>query len=965
MSTPILATKLYIPPPRPNRITRPRLLERLHAGLHKKLTLISAPAGFGKTALVGEWVASCRAQVAWLSLDERDSDPICFLTYLVAALQTMPQATTPTKPNSAQIGKGVMALLQSPQPPRDPSGREAVLTALLNEIATISDQLILILDDYHLIDDDGNDGVRVQGSSALRDGIGAIDETLTFLLDHLPPQMHLVITTREDPSLPLARYRVRGQLTEVRASDLRFTAAEAAEFLNQVMGLTLTTGEIAALERRTEGWIAGLQLAALSMQGRTDVQEFIKAFTGDNRYVVDYLVEEVLQQQPEQLRMFLLQTSILDQLSAPLCDAVIGLKNGQKNEQEHEQQNLQQVGQGDGREMLETLERGNLFVIPLDDNRQWYRYHYLFADVLQARLLVEAPDLVPRLHQRASAWYAAHGLRADAIRHALTATDFEYAAGLIELAWRTMDRSFQEATWLGWVKALPAELIRNRPVLSAGYGWALLDTGELTAAEPRLQDAERWLEVVEVRERSAAMSAGMVVVDEGEFESLPATIAAARAYLAQALGDLSSAEMYARQALDLLPEDDDFYRGIPSVILGLAYWANGDLALARHSFTDAIASFQMAGNTLFVISSIYVLAAIRMAQGRLHEAFSTYQQGLQLAAEQGQGFAATSANLHRGISEIQLEWNDLAAAAQHLQKSEELGEAAGLPERSHRLSIAQADLKQGQGDLDGALTLLDKAARLYKRDRTPDLRPIAALKARVWIRQGRLSNALEWVQQQGITVEDELSYLREFEHLTLARVLIAHAQTTAQSGPHSDNQVAGTLDAVSEFLARLLPAAQAGQRTGSIIEILLLQALLLDEQDADAQAIDALAAALQLGQPEGYVRCFVDEGEALIPLLRRAATQGIEPKYVTTLLQALQEETATVDVAQPLVEPLSERELELLALVADGLSNQQIADTLVISLATTKKHMSNILGKLAAGNRTEAVRRAQDLQLLS
>ena len=446
MSTPILATKLYIPPPRPKVVLRPRLIERLNEGLfRRKLTLISAPAGFGKTTLVSEWVAGCERPVAWLSLDEGDNDPTRFLTYLVAALQTI----------AAKIGAGVLAVLQSPQPPPI----ESILTALLNEIATIPDHFILVLDDYHVIDSK------------------PIDHALTFLLEHLPPQMHLVITTREDPQLPLARLRARGQLTELRAADLRFTPAEAADFLNQVMGLNLSAEDIAALETRTEGWIAGLQLAALSMQGREDIASFIQAFTGSHRFVLDYLVEEVLQHQPEHIRSFLLQTAILDRFCAPLCNAV--------TERE------------DGKEMLDVLERSNLFLIPLDDQRQWYRYHHLFADVLQAHLMEAQPDQVSSLHQRASAWYERNGLRSDAIRHALAAQDFERAAGLIELAWPADEGSIQITTWLGWVKTLPDELVHTRPVLNVWYAYALLGSGEMEAAEARLKDAERWLEPAE------------------------------------------------------------------------------------------------------------------------------------------------------------------------------------------------------------------------------------------------------------------------------------------------------------------------------------------------------------------------------------------------------------------------------------------------------------------------------------
>ena len=382
MSTPVLATKLYFPPPRFNAVPRSRLTERLDESLQGKLALISAPAGFGKTTLLSEWASGCGMPAAWLSLDDGDNDATRFLTYLVAALQTV----------APDIGEGVLGVLRSPQPPPI----ESILTALLNEIALFPDDFILVLDDYHVV------------------GARAVDDALVFLLEHMPPQMHLIVATREDPQLPLARLRARGQLTELRATDLCFTSEESAQFLKGMMSLNLSAGDIAALEDRTEGWIAGLQLAALSMRGREDVPEFIRSFAGDNRYVVEYLVEEVLHRQPELIRSFLLQTSILERLTGPLCDAV--------------------TGQEDGRVMLEAVERGNLFVVPLDDERRWYRYHHLFADVLQARLLAEQPDRALTLHQRASAWYERSGSPADAIRHALTAQDFERASGLVELA---------------------------------------------------------------------------------------------------------------------------------------------------------------------------------------------------------------------------------------------------------------------------------------------------------------------------------------------------------------------------------------------------------------------------------------------------------------------------------------------------------------------------------------------------
>src|SRR5258708_2802786 len=545
MPTPILATKLYLPRLRPNVVSRLHLLERLNEGLHGNLTLIAAPAGFGKTTLVSQWLAGGSRPTAWLSLDEGENDLTRFLTYLVAALQTI----------AATIGEGVLGVLQSSQPPPT----EAMLTALLNDITTLPDNFVLVLDDYHVI------------------AAKPVDLALTYLVEHLPPQMHLVIATREDPDLPLARLRARGHLTELRANDLRFTLSEAAAFLDQVMGLSLSVQDITRLSDRTEGWIAGLQLAALSMQGHQDVPGFIRAFAGDHRYIVDYLVEEVLQRQPEPIRSFLLQTAMLDRLHGPLCDAV--------------------TGQEEGNARLEALERGNFFVVPLDDKRHWYRYHHLFAAVLSAHFTPEQPDHVATLHRRARAGYEQQGSAADAIRHALAAQDFERAADLVELAVPAMRRSRQETMVLGWLKALPDQLVRARPVLSVHYAGTLLLSGELEGVEARLRDAERWLDTkADMGELALASSAEMVVVDEEEFRRLPASIAVYRAAQAQALGDVAATVKYARRVLDLLPEEEHLGRGAAAALLGLAYWTSGDLEAAHRTYADGMASVQKAGH---------------------------------------------------------------------------------------------------------------------------------------------------------------------------------------------------------------------------------------------------------------------------------------------------------------------------------------------------------------------------------
>ncbi len=816
----------------------------------------------------------------------------------------------------------MLAVLQSPQPP----STESILTALLNEITTIPDHFILVLDDYHVIDSK------------------PVDNVLTFLLEHLPPQMHLVIASREDPHLPLARLRARGQLTELRAADLRFTPAEAAEFLNRVMGLNLSAEDIAALETRTEGWIAGLQLAALSMQGRSDTASFIQAFTGSHRFVLDYLVEEVLQRQPEDIRSFLLKTAILDRLSGSLCDAV--------------------TGREDGKGMLETLERGNLFIIPLDDQRQWYRYHPLFAEVLQARLIDEQPDQVFSLHQRASEWYEHNGSAADAIRHALAAKDFERAAILIELAVPEMRRNRQEATVteLGWLKALPDELVHFRPVLSVAYAFALFGGGELEAVEPRLRDAERWLDTpADMRARPESPAAGMVVVDEEEFRRLPGMIALLRAAQALARGDMPEAVKNARRVLDLAPEDAHLMLGGAASVLGLAAWASGDLEAARRMTADGMANVRLAGYISPAIGGAIVLADIQIAQGRLHEAMTTYERALQWATEPGAPVLRGAADMYVGMSDLHREHNDLKTATQHLLTSQALGELAGLQQNPYRWCAAMARIREAQGDLDGALDLLDQAERLYDGNFSPNVRPIATRKTRVWVAQGRLGEALGWAREQGLSVENELSYLHEFDHITLARVLLARYQS---------DRADGSISEVMGLLERLLKAAEEGGRKGSVIEILVLQAIAYHAQGDLPAALLPLQHALALAEPEGYVRMFLDEGSSMMQLLREASAREIMPDYTDKLLAAFEaekqksEDKPDLPPAQPLIEPLSQRELKILQLIAQGLSNREIGERLFLALDTIKGHNRKIFDKLQVQSRTEAIARARELGLL-
>lgn len=906
MSVPILSTKLFIPPPLLKVVLRPRLNERFNEGIQKKLTLISAPAGSGKTTLLSEWVAGCERPVGWLSLDESDHDPARFLIYLISALQTI----------SPNLGAGLLDLLQSPQPPPV----ESVLPALLNEITAIPGDFILVLDDYHTVDSN------------------PIDNVLAFLIEHTPPGMHLVIATREDPALPIPRLRARGQLVELRATDLRFNPTEAAEFLSHVMDLNLSAEEVTALESRTEGWITGLQLAALSMQGRQDISGFIRAFAGDHRYIVDYLVEEVLRRQPEAVRSFLLQTSILDRLSGPLCHAV--------------------TGQEDSSDRLDALERGNFFVIPLDDQRHWYRYHHLFADFLRMHLKVEQPDQVSALHSRASEWYEHNGSAADAIRHALAGEDFVRAARLIELAIPEMRRNRQEAAILGWLQALPEELIRIWPVLCIHYAGALLVNGRLEGVEAWLRDAEVLLEAaVRSGERPDMPPVGLAA-DEHEFRRLPGAIAVYRAALALSAGDVTGTIKYAHEVIDLAPVDDYLLRGSAEGFLGLAYWTCGDLEAAYRSYAECMVSMQKAGHLSDSIGCAIALGDIRIEQGHLQEALSIFESGLKLTQEHGTtGLVLRgAADMYVGMSEVHRERGDLNSAIQNLRRSKDLGEIAGLPQNPYRWRVAMARIRENQGDLDDALDLLYEAERLYVGDFFPNVYPIAARRARVWISQGRLGQALGWAHDQGLSADDDLNYLHEFDHITLARMLLVQYQL---------EKTQGGLQVAIGLLERLLMAAENGGRMGSTIEILVLQAIAYHLQGDTPAALKPLERALMLAEPEGYVRIFLDEGSPMAVLLANAAKHEIAtPTYIHQLLSSFGMVGDQKTIKQDLIEPLSQRELEVLRLFKTELSGPEIARELVVALSTVRTHTKSIYSKLNVNSRRAAVKRAIELGLI-
>src|SRR4051794_40054332 len=753
MPGPLVETKLFLPPARAGAVPRPRLSDRL-AGDGGRLTLLSAPAGFGKTALLRSWLADPDASraIAWVSLDEGDQDATTFWAYVVAALDRAVPG----------VGAGALTLLEAGHQPT-----EQLLGGLLNELSVLPGEVTLVLDDYHLADGPG------------------VQPGMSFLLSHLPTQLRLVISTRADPALALPRLRARGELTEVRAADLRFTVDEAADFMRGVTGLQLARDDVLALEERTEGWVAALQLAALSLQGRDDVSSFIAGFAGDDRYVVDYLVEEVLDRQPEPVRRFLLETSILERLTGPLCDAVTG-------------------GAG-GSAMLERLERANLFLVALDDQRRWYRYHHLFADLLRSRLPDDHDrDDVAELHRRASSWHDRTARPVPAVRHALAAGDLERAADLVELAIPGLLRDRQEAILRRWMRDLPDEVVGRRPVLAMGFVSALMAANDFDDVGRRLRHIEQ---VLDSRENAGGEptepgTPWTVVVDDAQLARLRAEIELYRAALALVSGDATATLDHARRSVGLAPAGDDLTRASAAALVGLASWTTGDLEAAHRGYTDAADRLHRLGHLSDVLGCTVTLADLATIRGRLRQARASYQRALDLATAEDPDVRGVG-DMHIGLSQVALERNDLTAAHEHLRRCEELGEPAGLPQGPYRWRLAMALLREAEGEPDTAVRLLNEAQGVYVADFQPDVRPIPALRARVLAAHGDVPAALDWARRHGLSAQDELSYLREYEHVTLAQILIAQ---------HSKDRSAQSLEDAVALLQRLLDVTEAAGR---------------------------------------------------------------------------------------------------------------------------------------------------------
>lgn len=922
MSSPILVTKFFIPTTRPELVNRTRLLDELNGGLHRKLTLISAPAGFGKTTLVSHWLENLPDEekigghpikVAWLSLDEDDNDPVRFLTYAITALNQI-------KEIEADIGQGVLSLLQSSQPPPT----EIVLTSLINEIAVIREKIIFVLDDYHLIESE------------------PVHQALVFLLENLPPQIHLVIATRQDPSLPLGRLRAQNQITELRAADLRFSSTEAAEFLNQVMGLDLSAQDIADMETRTEGWIAGLQLAAISMQGRTDHQTFIKSFTGGHRLVLDFLIEEVMEQQPEDIQDFLMQTAILDRLTGPLCDALTGQDNGQK--------------------ILEMLDRANLFIVHLDEERRWYRYHHLFAELLRQKLRQKHVEEIDNLHRKASFWFEQEDDIDNSIEHALLANDFERAADIIQETIDSFWRRGEHRNLERWLNLLPEEELFARPDICIYFARYKCNIGRFDDAQNILNITEK---AVNNDHREAVENKGQKQDSKkiAEKNKLLGRISATRGVLASFQGDVKGMLQFSSEALDLLPMSDLTWRNLTGVILGNAHGFNGNMAAAYDARYKAMQACEAAGDQYLTIMSHLEIAITLRAQGRLKDTIEVCQLQMLVAREKKLQKTRIVGWLLAVWGETLAEVNDLDEGIQRAREGFLIAEESGdLPIIGWSL-FCLIRVLFSRGDLKEAEEIIKRIERESLNLQYPAwiLSQLAAWQARIDLAHNKIEEASNWVNNHaldpdmGMKPTHEIHFFLLSEYVVAARTLIGQCRW----------------DDAGKLLEHLLVTAEDGCRTSKTIEILILLSLTYQALEKTDQAQVELKKALTIAKPEGFIRTFVDEGPPMAKLLYEALQRDIYPEYVQRLLAAFpvnepEEVSQKGQADQPgLIEPLSEREIEVLELLAKGHTNQEVAQKLYLSPHTIKTHTRNIYSKLGVNNRTQAVDKARTLGIIS
>lgn len=908
MTTPVLVTKLFIPSARADLVQRHALVERLNCDLDRKLTLISAPAGFGKTTLVSYWLeklrenqitADQRIRFCWLSLDENDNDQFRFFTYFINALNQFEGTET-------KLGQGLLSMLQTPQPPPI----DSILTSLINEIAAVPEKIIFVLDDYHLIKSD------------------LIHQALGFLLENLPTQLHLVIATRQDPALSLGRLRARNQVNELRAADLRFSSTEAADFLNQVMGLDLSAQDIAELESRTEGWIAGLQLAAISLQGSEDRTAFIKSFTGGHRLVLDFLIEEVLAQQSQNVQTFLLQTSILNRLNGSLCDAVTGKKDGQ--------------------ETLEILERKNLFIVPMDNERRWYRYHHLFADLLKQQLISSNSGEVNELHVKAAIWYETNDDLSEAVHHALAGEDLKIASRLIEKGALTALENSNFRFILDSVELLPESILLNSPWLYIYHAWALLLTGHVEAAKPKLENIDSLLAMISKDEE----------IQQREFYG---NIAGLKMIYASWNRDHGKLPEYSDQVREYLPENS-WIRGLCAIMMGGYYWGNGNLDAAIDVFAESVSAGEACGNKMISVSGACNQADTLELAGRLDQALNLFQNTFTLARLDGRVLPVTN-YIHIGIARINYELNKLDQAEHHLLEAVKLGQqmADGRAEKIVYGLLAKVQIAKGDFDkADVSIRNAELAVPYFEVDY--DLRGADHPQVWLWLKKKKFNELESWLKENTTAIEEITHFKTKFTLTKHARVLIAL---------YRDKGDKHYLREALELLDCLLDLADINGWGSKVIEVLALQAVALQEAGDSELAQTKLEQVLSLAEAEGFMRTFVDEGPPMAHLLYEALNRGVAPDYVRQLLAAFpitktEQPASTKHLADQsgLIEPLSEREIEVLQMIARGLSNQVIATRLVLSPHTVKTHTRNIYSKLGVNSRTQAVDRARTLGLL-
>jgi LuxR family maltose regulon positive regulatory protein len=933
MPPPLLTTKLYIPPIRPELVSRPRLIERLNAGIYRKLTLISAPAGFGKTTLVSEWVASCERPATWLSLDEGDNDSTRFLTYLVAALQTLAlPALSPVEGNAAKVGEGVLGVLQSPQPPPT----ESILTALLNEIAIVPDNFVLVLDDYHVID------------------TKPIDNALTFLLEHLPSQMHLVIATREDPPLPLARLRANNQLTEIRAADLRFASPEAERFLNEVMGLSLSPTDIAVLEDKTEGWIVGLQLAGLSVRDRADPSSFIGTLSGSHRFILSYLTEEVLSRQPEEIQSFLLQTSILNRLSGDLCNAV--------------------TGRTDGRVLLERLLNANLFLVPLDDEQQWYRYHHLFADLLRDLQNAFQQDKTAELHQRASHWYALAGMASEAIRHALAAEDYATAVDLLESHATGMIMQGYAKTVNGWVQAIPAEWGSLSPRTNLAFAWMHLLRGTYAQASPYMEQVQ------------AAFSGSQVGLHLGAEEnpSLKAEWLAVKSLLLNMQGRATESMTMATRALEIAPEEDSHARSLAYFGLAGVYQLMEDYTHAVEAYQMAIRHGQAAENLVAEMMSTAGLAVMAFEHGQLHLAFEIAAP-VSARVEQSGSLPPISTVVYGILGEVYYQWCQIEQARRHILRALQLSTLGGYKSGMINCRVLLSRLSQLEGDLEAAAREVQEAIDQLQVDTPGYVRQEAvSQQVRVYLARNRPAAAELALQGQGFSFRDQFSFPGPPPDQSLSHangLLYNSSLCVLLHQARARRDLTGLRQGI-ELADRLVAGALQGQYLIVALEALLLRAQVRAALGDHRASLADYARALELAEPEGFIGVFVEQGppvaETLANLVKQDRLRAVQPGYIERILAAFSrlQPSGTTRGEQPapdlpagnglvaLIEPLTDRELDVLRLMVEGLKYKEIAARLFISLNTVRFHVKAIYGKLNVNNRTQAIEMARQLQIL-